>query len=191
MLDKLIKETKYIVAIFEDDEVLMNALKKGREINITAKDVFTPFPVHGIDDLLDIPRSRLGIVAFSMAMVGVGLALLMQIYMMHIDDWNLNIGGKPTLAIPSFIPITFEVAILFGSLSLALAYFIRCQLAPGYFPKIYDKRQTSDRFVAIFEEDGLDSKELQELLRANGATEVREEIVKESKLPIPLPIKHD
>lgn len=192
MINKFIKETKYTVGIFEDDEVLLDALKKCKEFNIQARDVYSPFPVHGIDPLLNIKRSNLGAVAFSVGMLGVVLAVLMQTYMMHIDDWQFNIGGKPTIPLPAFIPIVFELGILLGSLSMVAAYFIKCNLAPGYFPKIYDMRQTSDRFVAIFHEDdaGIKDNELMEMLTKYGAIEVRTEIVKESTLPFPLPIKH-
>jgi hypothetical protein len=188
-LDKLLVEKTYVVGIFKDDDDLLKAIYDLKEKKIYAKDAFLPFPVHGIDKALDIRRSRIGYAAFSFGLLGAVLAILLQVYTMHWD-WPVNIGGKPTLAIPSFIPVTFEVTVLFTALGLSAVYFLRSNLMPGLVPKLFDQRQTTDRFVLIYEVEEAQREDLKKQLEEKNAIEVRTETVKESKFGMPLPFKY-
>ncbi len=183
----LLKRTNCVMGVFDDDHVFTEAIKSIRNKNYHVKDAFTPFPVHGLEKAMGLKSTRLGYVAFIGGLTGGTLGLLMMTYMMHID-WQLNIGGKPTLPIPSFIPITFELTVLLSALALITAYLIRNSMLPGFEPKIYHPRATQDRFVFLVESNG-EEEELKDLLTKYGAEEVVEEEYLEQKSPIPLPIK--
>jgi hypothetical protein len=117
---------------------------------IRIKDVFSPFPVHGIDPIIGIKRTRLGIAAFMYAMTGTSLALLGMWYFM-ISDWPMNIGGKPSFSLienlPAFIPVAFEFSVLCGAHGMCITYFLRNGTLPGMPASNPDPRTTDDKFV--------------------------------------------
>ena len=104
---------KYILGHFEDPDDLMHGIDKLQENSVSIYDVYTPMPIHGIEDKLGIKRSRLGKVAFCFGLTGTITAISMITYMLVID-WPMNIGGKPHFAFPDFIPIMFELTVLFS-----------------------------------------------------------------------------
>ncbi|NER84189.1 MAG: DUF3341 domain-containing protein, partial [Leptolyngbya sp. SIO1D8] len=83
----------YLVGIYDDEDVLVNAIKQVRKSGIKIHEVFTPYPIHGLEDVLGYRRSRLPIAAFLFGLTGTALALTMMFYMMGFD-WPMNIGGK-------------------------------------------------------------------------------------------------
>lgn len=167
------KKQNFVVAVFGDDEVFVNAMKVARKKGMRVKDAYTPFPVHGLDHALGLKRSRLGIAAFVFGCVGFTIAVLIQTLTMTVD-WPMNIGGKPTLPIPSFIPVSFELTVLVTALGMVATFFIVNGMAPGVPYKLWDPRQTSHKFVALIHEDGL-SKQITEEMYDQGAEEVRTE----------------
>ena len=102
---------KNIYGIFNDEDVLMKAIKSLKEKGIKVADVISPYPVHGMDDAIGLNRTRISICCFLYGATGCCLAILMMWYM-NIFDWPMDIGGKPSFDlyknIPAFIPITFE-----------------------------------------------------------------------------------
>ena len=187
-LDRLITQKTYVVGIFEDDEDMMDAMKGLKEKDYLAKDAYLPFPVHGIDKVMNMRESRIGYVAFAFGALGAFLAIWMQTYMM--SDWGLNIGGKPVLAWPSFIPITFELTVLLSALGMSAVYFMRSHLFPGFKPQLFDERQTTDRFVVIYEIPEEKREEVKSALNNYKTLEVREDTVNESRLGFPLPFNY-
>ncbi len=143
---------RYISAYFEDEENLLRAAKDLREKNISIQDVLTPFPVHGLDHVLGYKRSNLPTVAFICGAIGLAVAFGFQTWA-FVVDYPLFIGGKPHFAIPSFIPITFEVTVLFAAFGMASAFFIVSKLGPGANNVIHDERITDDHFVIIVDLD--------------------------------------
>lgn len=164
---------KYILGLFEDPDEMMHGIDKLQENNISIYDVYTPMPIHGIDDKLGIKRSRLGIVAFCCGITGTVTALGMMYYMMAYD-WPMNIGGKPNFALANFIPITFELTVLFCALGLVSAFFYRTHLFPGRTPRVMELRASADRFViAIDASQFTDSTKVDSLLKEAGAVEIK------------------
>jgi len=112
--------------------------------------VFSPFPVHGIDPIIGVKRTRLGIAAFMYATTGTTLALLGMWYFM-ISDWPMNIGGKPSFSLienlPAFIPVTFEFSVLCGAHGMCITYLLRNGTLPGMPASNPDPRTTDDKFV--------------------------------------------
>lgn len=168
--------TKQIIhGIFGDEEPMIEACKKLRSSGIRIKDVFSPFPVHGLDPIVGVPRTRLAICAFIYGLTGMSLATLMMWYM-QIEDWPADIGGKPNWAyyfnIPAFIPITFESTVFCAAHGMALTYLLRCWLVPGAKAKNPDPRTTDDKFLVYLELDSEQTKKAEAILKENGAEEV-------------------
>lgn len=170
---------KYISAYFEDEENLLRATKDLRENDLSIQDVLTPFPVHGLDHVLGYKRSNLPTVAFICGAIGLALAFGFQTWAFTVD-YPLFIGGKPHFAIPSFIPITFEITVLFAAFGMATAFFIRSKLGPGANNVIHDERSTNDRFVIIIDLDEAGSQEaaIKSILEKEDAKNIQ---VKESE----------
>jgi len=136
--------------MYDDDQTLITAAKDLVGRGIKVKDCYSPFPIHGIDPIIGVTRTRLGIVSFMFGLGGLSLALLGTWYFM-IHDWPMNIGGKPNfgyhLNIPSFVPILFEFTVFCAAHGMALTYLIRNKTLPGMPAVNPDPRTTDDKFV--------------------------------------------
>jgi len=89
-------------------------------------------------------------------------------------DWPMNIGGKPSLPLPNFVPVTFEVTILLCALGMVATFFYRNHLFPGRAPRVMDLRATDDRFIiAIDAHENSDHALIDSLLKEAGAVEVK------------------
>ncbi len=167
--------TSAIHAIYDDEEPLLAAAKDLQSKGIKILDIFSPFPIHGIDEIIGIPRTRLAITAFIYGAVGFCLSALMMWYMM-IYNWPTDIGGKPSFAfymnVPSFIPIIFESTVLCAAIGLVITFFIRCWLLPGAAPKNPDPRTTDDKFLMIIETNEENKNNIETLLIKGGAAEI-------------------
>lgn len=146
--------TKMAYGVFEDDDVVLSAIPKLREKKFKVTDVISPFPIHGLDHVLGLKRTRISMTAFLYGCTGTSLALLM-IWYMNIWDWPMDIGGKPSFAlyknIAAFIPVTFEVTVLCAAHGMAITFFLRSKLLPGVEPHVIDDRMADDRFVMSIE----------------------------------------
>jgi len=165
----------YLLGVYSDEDVLIKAIQKIRDAGIKIEDVFSPFPVHGIDDALGYKRSRLTIVAFMFGALGTTLALTMQYWMLGID-WPMIIGGKNFASLPTFIPVTFEFTVLLSALGMVGTFLIISDLKPYKRPRIFDIRITDDKHVMAIDLATNSSKkeEIRKLLQENGAIEVNE-----------------
>ena len=118
---------KVIYAMYDDDDVLKDGAKKLVSKGVKVSEVFSPFPIHGIDPIIGVKNTRLGIMAFMYAITGTLLATIGMRYFM-IVDWPMNVGGKPNNSylqnILAFIPITFEFTVLCAAHGMALTYFL-------------------------------------------------------------------
>ncbi|WP_421918092.1 DUF3341 domain-containing protein [Marinifilum sp.] len=165
---------RYISAYFEDEENLLRATKDLKEKQMSIQDVLTPFPIHGLDPILGYKRSRIPIVGFIGGAIGCILAFGFQAWV-FIVDYPLFIGGKPHLAIPSFIPITFELTVLFAAFGMVFAFLIRSKLGPGANNPIHDERITDNRFMIIvdLDEAGKQDEQVKEILLKEEAQEIK------------------
>ena len=164
----------FLVGVFDDEDVLLSAVKKIRTSGVKIHEVYSPFPVHGLDDALGYKRSRLPIAAFIFGLTGTSLALLMQIWMLGYD-WPMIIGGKNFVSLPPFIPVTFEMTVLLSALGMVATFVIISDMKPYGWPRQFDVRSTDDKHVMAIDIDLNDSKttnEISLLLREVGASEV-------------------
>jgi len=166
---------RFALGIFEDEDVLLHAIDNVRAAGVKIYEVFSPYPVHGIDDALGIERSRLPIAAFFYGLCGLSFALWMQIYMLGFD-WPMIIGGKPNIALPAFIPVSFELTVFFTCHGMVITFYTICKLYPRFKTPVLDVRSTDDKFVLAIELDANSSQlpQLTQLLRENGASEVNQ-----------------
>ena len=164
---------KYILGSFGDPDEMMRGIEKLQENNIGIYDVYTPMPIHGIEAKLGVKRSRLDVAAFCFGITGT-ITMLMGVYLATVVDWPLNIGGKTVFALPDFIPITFELTILFCAFGLVLSYYASTHLFPGRAPRVMDLKATNDRFiVAIDAKKNKEHNKIDQLLKGAGALEVK------------------
>jgi hypothetical protein len=165
----------YILGVFEDEDVLMHAVHDIRHSGVNIHEVYTPYPVHGLDENLGYKRSRLPMAAFMFGATGTTLALTMMISMNGFD-WPMNIGGKSNAPIPDFIPITFECTVLLAAFGMVGTFFTASNLFPWSSPKIFDKRSTDDKFIVAIDtaKNKLSKSEISDILSKYGASEINE-----------------
>ena len=141
---------KVIYAMYDDDDVLKDGAKKLVAKGVKVADVFSPFPIHGIDPIIGVKHTRLGIMAFLYGLTGTTLATLGMNYFM-IHDWPMNIGGKPSFGlmqnIPAFVPVLFECTVLCGAHGMIWTFFFISDILPGKDGKNPDPRTTDDKII--------------------------------------------
>ncbi len=166
----------FVVGIFDDEDVLLDGVKKVRSSGVRIHEVYSPFPVHGLDEALGYSRTRLPIAAFLFGMTGTILALLMQ-YLMLGYDWPMIIGGKNFASLPPFIPVTFELTVLLSALGMVATFLIVSDMKPYKWPRQFDIRSTDDKHVMAVDlaaNAGKSKDEIMRILRESGASEVNE-----------------
>ncbi len=171
------KNKKFVYGIFDDDQVVLNAIPALKSKGLKVKDVISPFPIHGLDEVLGLERTRISIACFLFGMTGCGLALLMTSYM-NIFDWPMDIGGKPSFAfyknLPAFIPVTFESTVLCAAHGMVITFLLRSKLLPGVEPHVIHPRMSDDQFVmAVQINDDSEIANVESQLRAAGAIETK------------------
>ena len=168
---------KVFHVMYDDDDKLMQAARELVGKGVHVNDVYSPFPIHGIDPIIGVKRTRLAIASFMYAMTGTSLALLGMWYFM-ISDWPMNIGGKPSFSlfenIPAFIPVTFEFSVLCGAHGMAITYFLRNGTLPGMPASNPDPRTTDDKFVMEIKtsNNDLDAKKLEAAIKKTALLEL-------------------
>jgi len=169
---------KILYAMYDDDDVLKKGAKLLVSKGIKVSEVFTPFPVHGLDPIIGIRNTRLGIMAFIYGLLGLTIATYGMRYFM-IVDWPMDIGGKPNGTylenFLAFVPISFEFTVLCAAHGLALTYFLKNKTLPGVKASNPDPRTTDDKFVVELrasENTNFTVEELQELVKTTGIVEL-------------------
>jgi hypothetical protein len=141
---------KVLYVMYDDDEVLKNSAKQLVAKGVKISEVFSPFPIHGIDPIIGVKNTRLGIMAFLYGLTGLTLATVGMRYFM-IVDWPMNIGGKPNFSylenMLAFVPITFEFTVMCAAHGMAITYLLRNKTLPGMPAQNPDPRTTDDKFV--------------------------------------------
>lgn len=168
------RDTHFVLGVFDDEDVLLHAVEEVRSSGVKIDEVYSPYPVHGLDEVLGYKRSRLPIAAFLFGMLGTTLALTMQYYMMSFD-WPMIIGGKDYAAFPDFIPVTFEMTVLLAAFGMVGVFMISSNLKPWAQPRIFDVRSTDDKHIMaidIANNSAIDLVAIEAILKSSGATEV-------------------
>lgn len=167
--------SKVIQALYNDDDVLMHAVKKVRAEHHHIEEVYTPFPVHGLDKAMGLADTRIAITSFMYGVLGLAVAIVMMNYIM-IADWPQDIGGKPSFSylenMPAFVPIMFEMTVFFAAHLMVITFYLRSRMWPFKKAENPDVRTTDDHFLMeIGIHDNED--ELTALLWDTGAVELK------------------
>lgn len=163
----------FILAIFDDEEKLVHCAEKAKSKNVEIYDCYTPFPVHGLDDALGIKRSILPYITFLAGTAGLASAIGLQVWISTVS-WPTIVGGKPFLSGPAFVPISFELTVLFAAHTTVLAFLLINKLFPGKKPVIFDEAQTDYKFVLAVEKEKADLEDIKNMF----GTEASEVLLK-------------
>ena len=168
--------TKRIHVLFDDDDTLITAVKEIVKNKIYIHEVYTPFPVHGLDKAMKLKPTNISIATFIYGCIGFTVANLMMYYIM-ILDWPQDIGGKPSFSlienIPSFVPIIFEMTVFFAAHLMVITFYLRSRIWPFKKAENPNPRTTDDRFL-IDMDSGPNISKTKKLLKKIGAVEIKE-----------------
>ena len=166
--------SKVIHAFYNDDEVVLDAVKKVKAANHHIEEVFCPFPVHGLDKAMGLAPTRIAITSFMYGITGLGIAIWLTYYTM-IADWPQDIGGKPSFSwaenMPAFVPIMFELTVFFAAHLMVITFYMRSRIWPFKAAENPDSRTTDDHFLMEIELHD-NEEELMKLLNETGAVEI-------------------
>lgn len=166
---------RVIYAIYNDDDVLMDAVHKARAAHHHIDEIFTPFPVHGLDKAMGLAPTRLAICSFIYGCIGLSVAIWLMNNIM-IEDWPQDIGGKPSFSfvqnMPAFVPIMFEMTVFFAAHLMVITFYMRSKLWPFKNPENPDLRTTDDHFLVEVSVHNNED-ELVSFFQNTGAVEVK------------------
>ena len=166
--------SKVTHALYTDDDVLMAAVKAVKAQKYHIEEVYTPFPVHGLDKAMGLAPTKIAIASFMYGCVGLTVATLMMNFIM-IEDWPQNIGGKPSFSyienMPAFVPIMFELTVFFAAHLMVITFYLRSRMWPFKKAENPDPRTTDDHFLMEIAINS-NEKQLKSLLTKTGAVEL-------------------
>ena len=177
---------KYILGVYDDDDTLLDAVKHLRAEGYRAHEVFSPFPIHGLDEAMGLQDTRLHTAGFIYGATGT-LTAVGAMTAIQVLDWPIIVGGKPYFSLPAFVPITFELTVLFAAIGMVITFYIRNGFSIFKPLEVVDKRATDNKFILAlcckqYSSDE-DQAKLRSLLRSTGASEVNDRVMQTELLP--------
>jgi Ni/Fe-hydrogenase subunit HybB-like protein len=165
-----------ILAEFATPAALYHACEKVRDAGFTRWDAHTPFPVHGLSKAMGLRRSALPWIVLVMGLAGAAAGFGLQ-WWVHTNAYPLVISGKPFFTWPAFIPVTFEVAVLFGALGAVFGMFGLNRLPMHHHPlfqsKVFERASDDAFFISVESWDPrFDPSATRALLKSLGARNV-------------------
>ena len=166
--------SKSLHVLFDDDDILLDAVKQIVKSKIHINEIYTPFPVHGLDKAMKLKPTNMSIATFIYGCIGFTVAILMMNYIM-IVDWPQNIGGKPSFTlienIPSFVPIIFEMTVFFAAHLMVITFYLKSKLWPFKKAENPNPSTTDDKFL-IDMETGTNVSKTKTMLKKLGAISI-------------------
>lgn len=167
--------SKIVHAIYNDDDILLSAVKMVKDEKFHIEEIYTPFPVHGLDKAMGLEPTRIAIASFIYGCIGFIVSILMMNYIM-IEDWPMDIGGKPSFSyienMPAFVPIMFELTVFFAAHLMVITFYLRSRMWPFKNAENPDKRTTDDHFLMEIDPSSK-LKDLEKILKESGAVEIK------------------
>ena len=161
-----------LIGIFADSDSILHAAESAHKKGWKQLDAITPYPVHGMEHALGVSMSWVPWVTIITGLLGGLGGFALEAWVSAVQ-WPLNIGGKPFVSWPAFVPVMFECAILSAGICTFIAMWIACGL-PKAKPHIVDERFTDDKFGLVVPlMEGVVEKDVSEFLKGAGADEVR------------------
>lgn len=167
-----------VLAEFRNPKELIEAAKTVNQNGYKKYDTFSPFPIHGIDKAMNLPKSKLGWIVIAHGMAGLVGAFAM-IYFMMVADYPINISGKTLMNLPAWIPVIFELTVLLSSFGAVFGMFFLNGLPKLHHPLFNSdnfKKVTDDGFFLCIEAEDpqFETEKVQNLLREAGASNIEE-----------------
>ena len=167
---------RFVLGEFGEPEAVVEAARKLREQGVSGLDAYSPYPLHGIDEALDLPRSKVPIVALTSGVLGACGGYAMQ-WWMNARDYSINVGNRPPHGFWTNIPITFESGVLIAVLSIFFGSIFYFFGLPRTYHPVFESEQfrtaSLDRFwVSAETRDEEAVPELEEKFRQVGAQRV-------------------
>ena len=170
------KKVYGLLAEYANPAKILRAAKLVNRAGYKKYDAYSPFPIHGMDDAMGLKNSKLGWIVLSHGLLGFAGGLTLQIWTSSIA-YPINIGGKPFVNIPSFIPVTFELTILLAAFGAVFGMFFLNNM-PKHYNSLFNSdkfaRVTNDKFFICIEadDDMFSHEETIKLLKEAGATDI-------------------
>ncbi len=140
--------SRLLVSSFGTEGDILGATKAARSNGYDIVDIYTPYAVHGLDVAQGVKPTKIAFVCLALGLTGAITKLGFQIWT-SAWDWPVNVGGKPLISFPAFVPVTFEVTVLFAGVGTVLAFLLRSKLRPGKKPPVVYEGATDSRFVLV------------------------------------------
>lgn len=171
---------RLLVGVFENEQDTLDAVHVSRKHGFKIVDVYAPYAVHGVEEAMGLAPSRLPWIVFALGVLGAGLKVWFEFWTTAID-WPLNVGGKPFDSLPAFVPVTFEVMVLFAAVGAVVSFFFVCRLFPGKRTVMPVSGVTDNRFAVVLEETDsrFEPAEVQKMFEGLHAVHVEEQITPE------------
>src|SRR5512140_1072741 len=172
---------RLFVGVFERGDDVVKAVTESRRRGFKVVDVYAPYAVHGLEEAMGLAPSRIPWIVFVIGLIGAGLKVWFEFWTTAVD-WPLNVGGKPYNSLPAFVPVTFEVMVLFAATGAVLSFLIVCRLYPGKRSRLPVRGVTDDRFALVLEESDstFDPDKVESMFRDLRAVHVEEQITEEA-----------
>ncbi len=158
-----------IYGLYDDETDLLSAVASANSDHMDIYDVYSPFPVHGLDPILGLEESRLHIAGFIYGALGTLTAFLGMTWI-FTKDWPIIFGGKPYWSVPAFIPITFELTVLFAAVGMTVTFYIINGQGPGVNNPILHERISDDKFCIAFDTHSVEEGQAKSFFEKTGAS---------------------
>lgn len=166
-----------VYGIYSEEDKIIDAVKNAKNNGVEIYDVYSPMPIHGLDPVLGLKESKLHIAGFFFGLLGTLTAFLGMTWI-FTRDWPIIFGGKPYWSVPSFIPITFELTVLFASIGMTVSFYVVSGMGFGVKNSVLDKRTTDDKFCLAFDKSECSEDKAIEILKNSNAEEILHKTIK-------------
>lgn len=165
-----------LVAMFDSPASLLNAAKKVKEQGYKKFDTYSPFPIHGMDRASGIKPSCLGWIVLVIGTVGLVGGFLLQTWV-HSKAYPLVISGKPLFAFQAYVPVTFELMVLFSAFAAVFGMFMLNKLPMWHHPlnnsELYETASSHGFLLCIEKDDQkYETQATKSFLKSLGAVEI-------------------
>ncbi len=166
-------------ALFKDPNKIVSAVKRIVELGYRNWDVHSSYPLHGIPKKMRLKWSPLGYIALILGLTGTATGLCLTWWTMSVD-YPLTIGGKPWFSFPAFVPVLFELTVLFASVGTAIFMLFIIFKFPNNQHPLHDtdymRKVSEDYFGVLIEtkDDKFDIEEVNKLLNESQPDEIHE-----------------
>ena len=142
---------RLFVGVFDNEDDTLAAIRVSRRHGFKVVDVYAPYAVHGVEEAMGLSPSRLPWFVFAVGLLGAILKVWFEFWTTAVD-WPVNVGGKPFNSLPAFVPVTFEVMVLFAAVGAVFSFFVVCRLFPGKRAVLPVAGVTDNRFAIVLEQ---------------------------------------